>query len=360
MEFSSPSHRGPVRFGVVRPRPSTIVLLVLAVIVLACGSPRRASSPPPPSSEPVLGISAVPRLQPPPALQDYLDAAALVRDAGARASFESATWSDLDTPGGRAKLTDAVGSAAGRGNAVLLTIKVLDTTVKAVPSDLVGSTFDSAAMMGRFHGLLSDLQPGLAGKLRYLSIGNEVDVYLAAHTEALEPYRRFLADAVAYAHQLFPGVLVGVTSTYDGARRVSTLNDLTDVVVLTYYPLGPRFVPRPPSTAAPDLAAMLEIAGDRPLVLQEVGYPSDPVLSSSEQRQAEFVTAILAAWKAAGSRVPMLNWFALHDFTPQLCAQLSGYYGLGGDRNFGAYLCSIGLRRVDGTPKPSWQALLGR
>ena len=302
----------------------------------------------------------MPRLQPPPGLQDYLDAAALVRDAGARGSFESATWSELDTPAGRAKLTDAVASAAGRGNAVLLTIKVLDTTVKAVPSDLASSTFDSAAMMGRFHGLLSDLQPGLAGKLRYLSIGNEVDVYLAAHPEALEPYRRFLADAVAYAHQLFPGVLVGVTSTYDGARRVSTLQELTDVAVLTYYPLGPRFVPRPPSTAGPDLAAMLEIAGDRPLVLQEVGYPSDPALSSSEQRQAEFVTAVLAAWKAAGSRVPMLNWFALHDFTLQLCGQLSGYYGLGGDRNFSAYLCSLGLRRVDGTPKPAWQTLLSR
>jgi len=308
----------------------------------------------------VLGISAVPRLQPPPGLQDYLDAAALVRDAGARAGFESATWSDLDTPAGRSKLTDAVGSAAGRANAVLLTIKVIDTTVKAVPSDLAGSTFDSAALVGRFHALLDQLRPALAGKLRYLSIGNEVDVYLGAHPEAMEPYRRFLADAVGYAHTLFPGVLVGVTSTYDGARRVSTLNDLTDVVVLTYYPLGPRFVPRPPSTAAPDLAAMLELAGDRPLVLQEVGYPSDPVLSSSEQRQAEFVTAILAAWKAAGARVPMLNWFALGDFTTQLCDQLTGYYGLGGDRNFGAYLCSLGLRRVDGTPKAGWQALLDR
>jgi hypothetical protein len=215
-------------------------------------------------------------------------------------------------------------------------------------------------MMERFRRLLSDLQSGLAGKLRYLSIGNEVDVYLGSHPEELEPYRRFLADAVAHAHQLFPGVLVGVTSTYDGARRVVSLQEPTDVVVLTYYPLGPRFVPRPPSTAAPDLAAMLEIAGDRPLVLQEVGYPSDPVLSSSEQRQAEFVTAILAAWKAAGSRVPMLNWFALGDFTAQLCDQLVGYYGLGGDRNFGAYLCSLGLRRVDGAPKPGWQALLSR
>jgi hypothetical protein len=288
-------------------------------------------------------------------VQDYLDAAELVRSAGASAAFESASWSDLDTVDGRRKAVDALASAAGR--ATLFTIKVLDTTVNTVPADLRPSTFDSTAVIGRFHALLDTLRPSLAG-VRYLSIGNEVDVYLRQHPEQRDAYHRFLVDAVEYAHATLPGVAIGVTSTFDGAGPIADLLGVGDTVILTYYPLGPGFVPRPPSTATGDLVRMLDLAGGKPLVLQEVGYPSDPRLSSSDDAQAAFVRAVFDAWHGAGSRAPFLNWFALHDFTPELCGQLAGYYGGPPDPAFTAFLCSLGLRRVDGTPKPAWSALV--
>jgi hypothetical protein len=334
-------------------------LVGLAVLALACGPSRAPVAPVPPTSRGVLAISTVPRLQPPPGVRDYLDAIDLVRGVGARGAFESASWSDLDSAAGLKKTADAVSSSVDRGNEVLLTIKVLDTTVNALPADLRSSTFDSTAVTGRFHQLLDALRPAIGG-VRYLSIGNEVDVYLVRHPEAFLAYQRFYADAVAYVHATMPGVAVGVTSTFGGAsmEQMASLNGLSDVVVLTYYPLGPRFTPRPRETAGPDFTRMLAIAGDHPLVLQEVGYPSDPRLSSSEGAQAAFVGAVFAAWRAAGTRIPLLNWFALHDFTPELCRQLDAYYGAPGDPNFGAFLCSLGLRRVDGTAKPAWPALV--
>jgi hypothetical protein len=350
-------------------RRSALLIAVLAALVLACGQPRPvATAPAPPpvtvtagtAGGQLLAISTVPRLQPPPAAPDYLTALDEVRQAGATASFESATWSDADQPAGFAKLTDAVESAHRRGQIVLLNLKVIDTTVLAVPADLARRPIDQ--LTTRFHALVDRLQPHLAG-VRYLAVGNEVDVYLSAHPQAWNAYLSFLTDAAAYVHRKLPGVAVGVTSTFDGARgasaaEVARLNTVTDVEILTYYPLGARFVPRPPATAGADLDQMLTIAGRKPLVLQEVGYPSAAQLASSEQAQAAFVTAVTTAWHRAGDRIPLLNWFALGDFTPQICDEFSLYYLQPHDVNFRAYLCSLGLRRVDGTPKPAWTALL--
>jgi hypothetical protein len=338
--------------------------------VLACGAPKPKPSPigsPGPgvfaAGTPVFGISTVPRLKPAPTLADYVAAANQVRDAGAHASFESATWSDLETTAGATKLINAVNDDAQRGEVVLVTIKVIDTTVRATPADLGAAAFDAPAVIQRFHALIDRLRPTFAGHVRYLAIGNEVDAYLGAHPTTAEPYQRFYAGAVSYVHSVLPGVAVGVTSTFAGASgpgagTVAALNRSSDVVVLTYYPLGPRFVPRPPSTATGDIASMVGLAGGKPVVLQEVGYPSDPVLSSSEDAQAQFVTAVIGAWRAAGPAIPMLNWFALGDFNPELCSTFTVYYGLPNDRNFGAYLCSLGLRRVDGAAKPAWDAFL--
>lgn len=353
-------------------------LLVVAVLGAGCGSRSRAASHPgagratpsaPAAGSPglagqQLAISAVPRQQPAPTIQDYIAAADLASSAGARADYESATWSDLATTAGLAKAKDALNYAGlARGWDLLFGIRVIDTTVKATPADLVPVPFDSPQMRRRFHALVDALRPVLNGHVRYLSVGNEVDAYLSAHPDQWDAYRGFYSDVVAYIHAVLTGIRVGVTAIFDhtaGAERsqVAALDRLSDVCIFTYYPLGDRFVPRPPDTASRDIPEMVALAAGRPVVIQEVGYPSAGQLSSSEAAQASFVSRVIEAWRGVGAQVPFLNWFALHDFTPSLCQQLSAYYGLPGDANFRAYLCSLGLRRVDGTPKPAWQALL--
>ena len=344
----------------------TVFVVLAAVFAFACGGPRPRPvvvNPPSLSSGPVFGISTVPRLVPAPGPQDYLDAVEAVRTSGARGAFESASWSDLATDAGLAKLVDALTAAQQRDDVVLLTLKVLDTNNRTTPADLSALAFDAPEVERRFHGLVDTLKPHLGPKVRYLSIGNEVDVYLAANMKAFDAYARFYADAVSYVHTTLPGVSVGVTGTFDGSRggfaaKMAQLNRSSDVVVMTYYPLGPRFVPRPPSTAGPDIAQMLTIAAGRPLVLQEVGYPSATRLSSSESAQGQFATQVISAWHAAGPKIPLLNWFALGDLTAEVCDTFTRYYALPGDANFAAYLCSLGLRRVDGVPKASWPAFL--
>lgn len=350
----------------MRARSSTLAYLLLgAALGAACGSAPAAKASAAPSKTPQrLAISAIPRQQPPPTTQDFIAAADLVASTGVRAGYESITWKDLEPATGLAKEKDAL-AYLGRSREwdLLFGVKVIDTTVKAVPPDLLAVAFDSPVMQRRFHALIDAMRPIVKEHVRYLSIGNEVDAYLSAHPDQWAAYRRFYADAVGYVHSVLPGILVGVTSIFDhasGAARseISALAQLSDVSIFTYYPLGDRFVPRPPETATDDILEMVTLAQGRPVVIQEVGYPSAAQLSSSERSQAAFVTRVLDAWRRAGVRIPFLNWFALHDFTTAMCQQFGTYYGLPGDANFKAYLCSLGLRRVDGSPKLAWQAMM--
>jgi hypothetical protein len=346
-----------------------VAIVAVACLVAAGGCGQPAAPAPRPAVAPspgprVVGVSMFPRSEPSPRASAFTEAANLAVGAGAGADFVSATWSDPE-PRQRAYSLDTlagdVAAGAQRNLAVLVTLSVLNTTAREVPPDLAAAGFDSPAMRQRFHQLLDALRPRLAGHVRYLSIGNEVDVYLAAHPREWAAYEALYGDALAYAHGVLPGVRVGVTTTFAGATgasaaQVARLNRLSDVAILTYYPFGDRFRVRPPTTAAPDLHRMVGVAGGKPLVLQEVGYPSAPELASSEEAQARFVGEVFAAWRAIGAAIPFLSFFLLHDLPRSMCEDLSRYYGAGGDAGFTAFLCTLGLRHRDGTPKPAWTA----
>jgi hypothetical protein len=98
---------------------------------------------------------------------------------------------------------------------------------------------------------------------------------------------------------------------------------------------------------------MVKAAGDKPLLLQEVGYPADPLVGSSEEAQAAFVEAAFDAVARHRAKIVGFSYFMLHDFGEKMTDTLVGYYGVGQPR-FRAFLNSLGLRKADGTPRKSW------
>jgi hypothetical protein len=316
----------------------------------------------------ILAISANPPMEPAPtaqkAIQVFNETLDLVYRVGTRGIHLSDKWSTLEPSAGKYNLDDfsySINYLANRGFTLQLAIQIINTTAKETPSDLLNMSFNSKKMKDRFHAFFDALAPRLNRHVVYLSIGNEVDVYLAIHDEWVA-YKDFYDDAVAYVHKAAPWIKVGVTCTFDGAMRntseVARLNASSDVIVFTYYPLKPDFSVRDPDAPLTDFPKMIALAGGKPLVLQEVGYPTSTALASSEQKQADFVANVYAAWKANAGRIPFLNFFALHDFTPQMCTDLTQYYGLRSNKNFYEYLCTLELRKVDGTPKLGWKAFV--
>jgi hypothetical protein len=297
--------------------------------------------------------------------QELDDAVALAQGAGVRGVIATYTWSALEpTPGhiDVSQLQNGLEYYHQKGLKVLLGIQVINTVRREVPSDLAAVSFDDPQFIARFHTLLDAVRGALSGAEQYLSIGNEVDVYLQAQPTEWKAYTSFYADAVAYLHDHSPGLLIGVTTTFGGSAgesgaMVHSLNASSDVVILTYYPLQGDAQALPPTSPATDIPRMVSLAGGKPVVLQEAGYPSGGLNASSEAAQQQFVTELFQAWHAAGNNAPFLSYFLLYDFDTTTCNALGTYYG-SMDPAFLSYLCTLGLRHSDGTPKPAWDAFV--
>lgn len=279
----------------------------------------------------------------------------------------NATWRSLEPSPGVFSVTDAANVLTYlgvlRGFRIQVVLSVVNTNVRETPTDLVNVPFDSSLMRTRFHALVDAIVPILNPNVAYLSIGNEVDVYLSQHPAEWQAYKTFYQDAISYLRQRAPSLKLGVTTTYSGASGIDSLNirnlnDSSDFFILTYYPIGNQFAPQLPSVASAEIAQMVALARGRPLILQEVGYPAASSLGGSEQAQAQFVTNIFSAWQTQGTAIPFLNFFCMHDFTTAQCDSLALYYGYPGNQPFKDFLGSLGFRQVNGTPKQTWQAFL--
>ena len=342
-------------------------LLVFPLFLMMDGCTAGVSSSTSTSSDHrILGITANARPVPPPTQQDAINAETMVTNAGARGAVLTFAWNQLETSPGvfsLSTLQNSVTYSTSKGFTIYLGLQIINTVAREIPSDLQGTSWNNPAMEARFHALIDALKPMLTSQVRYISIGNEVDVYLAANPAEWTAYQSFYENALSYIHQQLPALQVGVTSTFTGASgaqqsNVTQLNTMSDVWIFTYYPLGAGFVPNGPQSPLTDFATMRSLAGNRPVVLQEVGYPSSTALSSSETIQSTYVSNVFQAWQTGSTQMPFLNYFALHDFTPAFCSTLAQYYGDSNDAAFHAYLCSLGLHLDDGTAKAAWQTLV--
>ena len=289
-----------------------------------------------------------------------------LKQAGCRAMYSSFKWSELEPKAGEINLKpidDAVRGLGGLGFDLAITIQTLDTNNRTLPPDLKELPFDSPVMRDRFGALLKAITPKLNGKVRWLMLGNEVDVYLGEHPAELEPYAGFIERGRKLLREARPDLLVGVTNTFDGlAQRkpvFDRLNREMDVISLTYYPLGAQFMVKPLLFVPGHIRQMVEACGKRPMILQEAGYPADPLLGSSEEKQAEFVDRVFEAAKEHGSTIQFVNFFLLVDFNNQLVETFLKYYGIP-DAHFRAYLASLGFKKADGTPRKAYGRFLER
>jgi hypothetical protein len=325
-----------------------------------------------------MSISASACLDPfPTSGADYADRAGqaflMSHNAGARGLMSTWKWRDLEPgpAGGEikwAELNQALTLSRDWGLRQYLGIQLINTTRRELPSDLEAEAWDSPRMVQRFQALLDTLLSTRQGRIRYLSIGNEVDAYFRAHPDEWAPYERFLAQMIAHAHALDPDILVATTLTADGLLGASPveagrLASLGDVWMVTYYPLNLSLsgvTVREPEVVAGDFRRLLDLAGDRKIVFQELGYPAATSLGSSESLQARFVDAALDAWHADRDRIPFVNFFLLHDFTSEMCDDFEAYYSAAGVPNFKDFLCTLGLRKATGEPRQAWTTLAAR
>jgi len=290
------------------------------------------------------------------------------RSDGLKLVYTNAKWSNLEPRPGQYNLKNMdFKNFETLGFKVLLTIQTIDTPHRTLPSDLMDVPFDSPVMQARFDALLKAIAAKLRPNVCWVSLGNEVDVYLSKHESELEPYAKFVERGRDVLRLQCPQLAVGVTTTNGGARDrpgiAARLNRKMDVVCMNYYPLEASWRARPVFGLDADFALMIQTAGTKPLLLQEYGCPADPSISS-EDLQAAYVDGLFRNLKKYGDRVAGANWFLYCDFNSAFVNELIGYYLKGSKYvetpNFRAYLSSMGLKRANGTARKSWEVFRTR
>lgn len=292
---------------------------------------------------------------------DYAKAFAVARGAGMQATSLVINWDEVETAPGVYQpnpnwLYIADVYYPSQNTQVLLTIVPIDTVQSRLPADLEGKPMDDPAVIERFKGLLTyafSQIPHL--QLSALSIGHEVDIYMGNNLTAWGQYQRFFTAVATHARGLRPGLKVGVQTTHDRtigplAAPIATLNQSSDVVMISYYPLDGNFQVKSPTVVRGDWDAVMKAYPTRQVIFAQLGYPTGIANGSSQTKQKTFIENVFTTWDVYKDRVPlvMFNW--LHDLPTNSSRGLTSYYGIS-DSRFESFLRTLGLRTVLGTDK---------
>jgi hypothetical protein len=267
----------------------------------------------------------------------------------------SLKWDEYESQNGK-PLADGVNAANFMGQDVLVTLGTIDTVKRRLPADVADKAWMDPDLLARWDGFLAKICGEFGKGVKWVSLGNEANVYLAQHDDEVDPYVRFLAHGRDFIHKTRPDIQVGVTVTCMDAltnpELASKLQEDMDVSIFTYYPVE--------GSAAFDMAqvathfdAMNRLAGKRPFLLQEIGYPASPLLNSSEARQAAFVHSVFQQLDRLSTRIPLADYFMQVDFSPTLLKALEPYYGIS-DKTFLAFLGTLGLFDSTGKSRAAW------
>lgn len=299
---------------------------------------------------------------------DHGAAISNVEDIGAHGIQLTLPWSFLEPSEGTRDLSllqVGLQFYRDRGLTVVLSIPTVDTVSLLLPEDLrsrieAGTlTLDDPEVLGRYEAFLDAVLPLMGDEVRYLVMANEVDIHMSSRPQAYrDAFTGFFAAGLARVRAARPDIGAGLSVTYNGMAD-APLQEVArtgDAVFLTYYRAG-NFGGPVEGAFADHLAQMADYAGDRPLVMKELGYATGEALGGSEEGQAAFWGEVFGAWDEQRDRVPLLMVSRLYDGARSDCESTAYAYGLPDDEAFIQFLCTLGVKHLDSTPKPAWDAI---
>jgi hypothetical protein len=223
-----------------------------------------------------------------------------------------------------------------------------------------------------------DLRTGLAqflrelafradGTIAYLWLGEGPDRTAALYGDSDVAIAAFYAAIADSARAAFPGAAIGTVVSprllaEDGREQFvrGILGGLDLIGICVSTEAAGASLPTPEAALDAMRAAIAPWEGGRFAIL-EAGYPSGAALGSSEAAQAQFASLAGAWLHSRPSTMDLFSWAAIHDPSSDLADSL-GLRRFPNDSAaraaYAARLGSIGLRRLDGSPKPARQTWL--
>ncbi|MCW4255357.1 MAG: hypothetical protein N0C84_02700 [Candidatus Thiodiazotropha taylori] len=238
-----------------------------------------------------------------------------------------------------------------------------------------GIQFDDPLITSRFESLLDWVVPMVVEYGGWvLAVGNEPGNFLMDYPEAEASVVNFLRSARRHVRTLDERLAVTMTLAYEnqemGSSFHSSLLAEVDVASYNYYAINPDlFFEGDLSTVNRELDAMLNAAGDKPVIFQELGASAgyeetDSPMNASLSRQTEFFDAFFNRMSEE-QRIRVAVIFQLVDWDPDLVeseyAEALRADGLPEDmvQRFSESYETMGLiRYADGSSRPAWNRVL--
>lgn len=282
-------------------------------------------------------------------------------DAGMNFHYILPNWNSIERSAGRFDFADVdlhVSMAEQAKVPIALNIRVLDAGQRAMPKEYQGWNLDDNRMVEKLNALLRAAAPRFKGRVRWITLGNEVDSYFNAHRDDIARYARLIERVTPTVRDVFPGAPLSVNFTSGAASqmdRYRSIVDRIDIVSFSYYPLNADFSMKAPSVAGEDIGRMVEAAGSRDVLFQEIGYASAERLNSSQAKQAEFLEHVFAALRTHADKIVHARILFMSDLPQSVVDTLASYYKAPNSENFKAYLETLGLFDQRGRPKQAWR-----
>ncbi|MCB9452745.1 MAG: hypothetical protein H6672_15005 [Anaerolineaceae bacterium] len=202
----------------------------------------------------------------------------------------------------------------------------------------------------------------------YLGLASEINSYMDAHPDDAANYLSLYTEVYAAVKAESPETQVFVTFQWEDLNnlwqfaaegrdaydtnwnQVEMFEPNLDVWAISTYP----YVPFPSGTPIPDdFYSILLEKTDKPLAVSEGGYTARPVGSviGTPEDQAAFLNAV---HDQIGSRLGFWAYTLLNDIDMESYTESMQAQGVSAtDINTLGVFQSIGLREVDGTPRPA-------
>ncbi|RNC80803.1 MAG: hypothetical protein ED559_03090 [Phycisphaera sp.] len=291
-------------------------------------------------------------------------------------SYELAfAWDELEDADGDRNFTgliELLDTIDQAGLGTYLSLKTIDTTVLRLPARFVdpgdptrlrdGYSFDSPEIVDSIATLMLELAPVLADRgCFYISIGNEVDTWLAANPAEAFPFAVFAEHARIATHIVEPDLAVGVTLTREAlvdSEIVQLMASVSDAPALTYYPVVDGVV-LPTSVFASDLDLFEALIGGKQYLLQEAGCPSGElggVLKTSQSLQRAWVRTVFTEIRRR-PRARFVSWLHLADWSDATLDHFLDYYDHD-SAAFREFLGTLGVMTDQGESKLALNELI--
>jgi len=300
-----------------------------------------------------------------PSAGEILEARLTTLAAGVRVAVIRVPWSTL-AAGGEADVAAEVAFYTQHKRTIIVNLAVVDRRADARPEELTMLAWDApevfAAADATLDSLLQKIGPDLSG----LTFGRDIDVFIEAHPDQRAAIEAFTSHVSAFAktHASAPPELkVAAAVSFEGlvtspSPSLEVLLSSSDIAAISYIPGLAEGGVAPASEVATQLDHVIAAAAGKPILLQAVGYPSDPLAGSSLEKQSLFFETF---WGALGPRrafFPWVNVAELHDLGPAACDAHAASQGEPKDSKHAAFFCSLGLFTSAGEQKPAWSSVL--